>query len=226
MRLDHPAIALLNPPYLPDLPVGFTLHKLQLDQAIPARLPLSIPGSSGALTLVIASARATAWKAIPTDTVIASAAAQRSYAAVPTPPVDCFAAARAPTAPYLVLTEDSQIVDICPLVTGLRHILARGPLDRRRAIAEIVILDFQITASALSGGRPVACRIDMALRELTAAPEFRAPMISRPLLQTDLFRNPDVLPLDTNFASAVERDAMVDGTPVGGIDRAIVHGRR
>jgi hypothetical protein len=225
MRLNIPAIALLTPPPSRETPAGFTPYKLLLDRLVPTRLPVDMPGG-GALMLVVPSARATAWGAMAADTVIASAASQRASAARSIPGVDSFAESRATPAPYLALIEDGRIADRCALITGVRHLLERGTTGARCAAAEVVILDFQLTASSLGGATAVGCRMEFAIRMLGASAEFRAPMVTSPLQQADLARNPDALPLDTGFSSDVEQAALADGTPVGGMDWWMSHGSR
>ena len=225
MRVNHPAIGLLTPEPVAQVPAGFTLHKILLDQLIPARLPLTLPGSSGLLVLGVPSARARAWGEMPEASLVASATWQRAEAATSADLAASFGEARARLAPCLTLIEDGRIADVCPLIVGVRSFLGRGPINRRQAVAEILVLDFQLTASALGRPSAVGCRLDLAIRGLSGTAEFRAPMAERPLQQADLARNPDALPLDTGFSSEVERIALADGTPVGGMDWWLSNGR-
>ena len=95
MRVNHPAIGLLTPEPVAQVPAGFTLHKILLDQLIPARLPLTLPGSSGLLVLGVPSARARAWGEMPEASLVASATWQRAEAATSADLAASFGEARA-----------------------------------------------------------------------------------------------------------------------------------
>lgn len=226
MNLNHPVIARLNPPRGDKLPPGFVRYTLTLTSALPALLPVTVPGVSAQLMLALPSGRVRHWLELPRDAEVAAGLRQREANDPSTTAANAFAAARARTVPYLMLVVDRQLADAWPLIVGTRQVFERGPAGTRQAIAEFLLSDFALNASALSGGAPAGCWIDLGVRPLSATAEFRAPMLGRSRLQQEVLdRNPEALPFAYDFASEVDAGSLPDGTPVGGINWWLSHGR-
>jgi hypothetical protein len=226
MDLNHPVIARLNPPRGDALPAGFTRFQLSLTAGLPAPLAVTVPGVAGQLMLTLASGRVRHWLDLPADTEIAAGSHQREGFAVPPEGTSAFSAARGRTVPYLMLVIDRQLADAWPLITGTRQLLERGPAGGRQAVAEFLLSDFGINASAVATAAPAGCWIDLGIRPLAPSGEFRAPMLGRSRLQQEVLdRNPEALPFAYDFTSQVESGPLADGTPVGGVDWWLSHGR-
>lgn len=224
MNVNHPVVARLNPRRGDTVPSGFERFQIALVAGLPAPLSISISGMPGQLMLTLASGRSRHWLDLAPDARVATGREQRESRAGAAPAVGAFAAARARTVPYLMLVVDRQLADAWPLIVGTRQVLERGPAGARTAVAEFLLSDFQINASALAGGPPAGCWVDLGVRALAGTSEFRAPMLGRSRLQQDkLDRNPDALPLAFDFRSQVDAGALPDGTPVGGIDWWLSH---
>jgi hypothetical protein len=163
---------------------------------------------------------------VPADTEVAAGLRQREGMPVVPAGTSTFAAARARTVPYLMVVIDRQLADAWPLITGRRQLLERGPAGARQAVAEFLLSDFHLNASAVASATPSGCWVDLGVRPLAASGEFRAPMLGRSRLQQEVLeRNPDALPFAYDFTSQVESGPLADGTPVGGIDWWLSHGR-
>ncbi len=224
-NLNHPAIALLNPERGDAVPVGFTRHRLTLTAGVPLPLPIAVPGIDGALLLALPSGRIRSWLALPENETIASGAAQRRPVDPATDQTSIYAAARCRTSPQLLLVSNRMLADTWPLVLGARHILERGPPGARVAVAELLLLDFLLTASAVTSGAPSGCWIDLAMRALGGSSAFRAPMVAHMPQQQVLERHPENLAFDMQFDSTVDATPFADGTPVGGINWWLSHDR-
>lgn len=224
-NLNHPAISLLNPERGDAVPIGFTRHRLTLTAGVPVPLPITVPGIDGALLLALPSGRIRSWLALPGNEVIASGAAQRRRFDPTTAQASVYAAVRSRTAPQLLLISNRALADAWPLVLGARHILERGPPGKRVAMAELLLLDFLLTATAVTSGAPTGCWIDLAVRALSGTSAFRAPMVAHMPQQQALDRHPEKLAFDMQFDSTVDATPLADGTPVGGIDWWLSHDR-
>lgn len=226
MNLNHPVIARLNPPRGDTLPPGFVRYTLALTSALPALLTVTVPGVSAQLMLALPSSRVRHWLELPRDAEVAAGLRQREANDPSAAAPSAFAAARARTVPYLMLVVDRELADGWPLIVGTRQVLERGPAGARQAIAEFLLSDFVLNASVVAGGAPAGCWIDLGIRPLGAGAEFRAPMLGRSRLQQEVLdRNPEALPFSYDFASEVDAGSLPDGTPVGGINWWLSHGR-
>lgn len=229
MNLNHPVVARLNPAQAPSL-AGFDRYRLAIGAGLPTPLAIAIRGSDAALVLVLPSGRIRAWAALDATVPIAAGADQRSLQDSASLAPTAFVAARQRTAPYLMVFDRRTLADRWPLVIGARHVLGRGAPDSRVAIAEIVILDFCLAASAVTVAKPAGCWIDLAIRPLSATDAFNAPMSSVVPIQTGLEQRASQstrpVAFDIRFNSTLGGASAPDGTPIGGINWWLTHGNR
>lgn len=226
MRLHPQVISLLNPVRVDAIPAGFSRHRITLTAGLPQPLPMAINGIDAAILLIVPSGRIRRWLTLDAGEAFASGSDQRDAWSGPATGATAFANARAQASPYLMVLIDRKLGDLWPLSIGPRRIIS-GPRDGGKAVvAELMVLDFRLNPSALTGGAPSGCWIDLATRPLGPTDAFRVPMVRVPPQQLELARDPDSLTLAMQFDSAIDAQPQPDGTPLGGLNwwQATGHG--
>lgn len=216
--MNHPFVARNNPERADSIPAGFERHRITVTAALPIPLPVTIRGVDATMMLALPSGRIRGWLALDVDAIIAAGADQRARRDPALTSASAFAAARARASPLLMIMIDRALADVWPLALGGRHLIEKGRAGARRAICELIVLDFQLTAGSVTTARPGGSWIDLAIRPLGATDAFQVPMVRNLPQQTALARNPDDIPLVMRFDSVVSAAPPPDGTPVGGMN--------
>jgi len=228
VNLDSPTTARLNPAPAHDVPIGFSVVRAEISEGLPFRLPFEPFGLRAVLTVPAGLVRH--WLATPADQVIARSAEQREPAPGTGAPDTALAAARSGAGPRILLIDSAGLVGSCPLVVGRRFLVPARGRGSASASFELVILSFTLFAGSLVGPGGAGSRIEFAWRGLLAGADRFDGVVCRGELQSALSYTTGPrgdrrrVRVDAEVGSIGER-VSGDGSPTGGIDWDLRHGR-
>ena len=179
MNLASPATASLTPADRP-LPPGFAATRVELTRSLPQRLDIAPAGLS--VVLGVATGLVRSLLKLPPETVVLNSEDQRRPAAAPGSVTDALSESRERASPRLLFISGGRYAAACPLVTGARVLVPGADLNAS-AVAEIFVLSFALTVSALVGPGATGSRIDFGWRALTRGTDTFDSAVLRPSLR-------------------------------------------